>query len=440
VDQFQDQSEGTKELTKRIRELENRVAELEMEGRRLRLMLDSANDAIFVHGYTENGLPGKFFEVNKTAQTRLGYSREDLLDMSPADIDKQDPTRDLPAMIAEMIPVGERVFTVDHVTRDGREIPTEINTKLFDLDGKMAAISVARDISERLESRLELENKTRELNRRIKEIDLFRDIADLVSQKDVQLEDVLQGIANLLPQTAYNPQGVCVSVSVGDRSYFSGSLETCRKLFELDLKAGDEIVGKLVFGRSANGKSATTIDLEEEEKKLIELVAERIGRIIQRYRLLDDVEADQRQKIMEIARLEGMVGEVSVPVSLSWYGSGSLRDSASGEFEHCVDQFAQLLDKILEEQAFKRNNEVSEQIRSMAESLGFMKAGPRDVIQIYLTALKKMAASANRSRLSAYSEWGRILALELMGYLVSYYKRRAGGFRFLGETKGESQE
>jgi hypothetical protein len=76
----------------------------------------------------------------------------------------------------------------------------------------------------------------------------------------------------------------------------------------------------------------------------------------------------------------------------------------------------------------------------MAESLGFMKAGPRDVIQIYLTALKKMAASANRSRLSAYSEWGRILALELMGYLVSYYKRRAGGFRFLGETKGESQE
>jgi hypothetical protein len=204
--------------------------------------------------------------------------------------------------------------------------------------------------------------------------------------------------------------------------------------------AGNERVGHLALARIADENSSEALDLSEEEKKLIELVAERIGRIIQRYKLLDELEADQKQKVMEIARLEGIVGGIPTPVSMSWYGAGPLKDSAKDEFHRCVERFRRQLDRILEEQVYKLENDVSDDVRSMAEDLGFMKAGPRDVIQIYLTALKEMTRNATRSKAGAYSEWGRILALELMGYLVSYYQKRAGSYRLVNETMGESQD
>jgi hypothetical protein len=54
--------------------------------------------------------------------------------------------------------------------------------------------------------------------------------------------------------------------------------------------------------------------------------------------------------------------------------------------------------------------------------LGFMRCGPRDAIEIHTNALKLRIKGTPAEKAQAYLEEGRILVVELMGHLVSYYR------------------
>jgi diguanylate cyclase (GGDEF)-like protein/PAS domain S-box-containing protein len=105
-------------------------------------LFDYANDAIFIHD-----LEGHFLEVNETACKRLGYTREELLSMTPMDID----TPEFAALVSKRIEeIKQRRYTVfesAHVTKDGRVIPVELNGQLIAFNNKEAILSIARDIT-----------------------------------------------------------------------------------------------------------------------------------------------------------------------------------------------------------------------------------------------------------------------------------------------------
>jgi len=135
-----------------VRDAERRTAEKALgdNEKRYRLLFNSGNDAVFVHeGSTPEGLPGRFIEVNDIACMRLGYTREELLTMTPLDIDAPDTLPYVPRIMEQLVKQGGAIWEGVHVTRDGRRIPVEISNRLFEFDGKPAVLSTARDISER---------------------------------------------------------------------------------------------------------------------------------------------------------------------------------------------------------------------------------------------------------------------------------------------------
>jgi PAS domain S-box-containing protein len=119
---------------------------------RYQLLFNSGSDAVFVHGYTEDGGLGTFIEVNQLACERLGYTREELLKMSPADIDAPDMLPNIPELLKQLTAKGHIIFEVVHVAKDGRKIPVEINAHQFEMSGKIMELSIARDITERKRS------------------------------------------------------------------------------------------------------------------------------------------------------------------------------------------------------------------------------------------------------------------------------------------------
>jgi PAS domain S-box-containing protein len=107
-------------------------------------LFDNAGDAIFIHD-TE----GCFLEVNQVACQRLGYTREELLQMTPLDLnDPANPPR-LPERMAMLRESGRVLFDTVHRRRDGTTFPVEIAARLVDYHGQTAVLSVARDITER---------------------------------------------------------------------------------------------------------------------------------------------------------------------------------------------------------------------------------------------------------------------------------------------------
>ncbi|HRW94008.1 MAG TPA: PAS domain S-box protein, partial [Thermotogota bacterium] len=118
---------------------------------RYQLLLQNVNEAVFVHQV--DGLQvGYFLEVNDRACQLLGYTKEEFLRLNVTEIDIPEQVPKIPAILQEMMRTGRSVFQTRHRRKDGSTIPVEISARFFKLEGKDTVLSIARDISERMEA------------------------------------------------------------------------------------------------------------------------------------------------------------------------------------------------------------------------------------------------------------------------------------------------
>ena len=146
---------------------------------RYKILFGNINDAVFVHEFTEQDIPGKFMEVNDMACERLGYSREELLTMSPKDLDAPESYALVPSMMKKLKLEKHIVWEGIHLTKGGKRIPVEISNHLFEMDGKPVILATVRDITERQKSE-ELLRKSGEKYRKI-----FENVQDIFYQADI---------------------------------------------------------------------------------------------------------------------------------------------------------------------------------------------------------------------------------------------------------------
>lgn len=110
-------------------------------------LFENIRDAVFLHFLDEKTwLPGTFIEVNQVACHRLGYTKEEFMYLRPQDIDVPGKVNPL-AISEELRSQGSAIFKTKHISKDGREIPTEVNARVFEFKGRKAILSVARNIT-----------------------------------------------------------------------------------------------------------------------------------------------------------------------------------------------------------------------------------------------------------------------------------------------------
>lgn len=123
------------------RQVEKALRESEKQ---YKTLFDNAGDAIFVHD-----MEGRFLDVNQVVCERYGYSREDMLSMTPADIDSPENSQLMPERLQQLKKTGRICFEVFHLGRNGKRLPTEATVRLVEYAGQPAALCIGRDISER---------------------------------------------------------------------------------------------------------------------------------------------------------------------------------------------------------------------------------------------------------------------------------------------------
>ena len=125
---------------------EDRVRESE---EKFREIFNSANDGIHLHEMAEDGLSGKFFDVNEVACRLLQYSKEELLEMSPLDLASDHHSYPLDRIGKEIQTTGSAIFETEFRRKDGGIVPVEVNVRVVVIQGKSMVLSIVRDLTRR---------------------------------------------------------------------------------------------------------------------------------------------------------------------------------------------------------------------------------------------------------------------------------------------------
>jgi PAS domain S-box-containing protein len=133
-------------LEEQVRE---RTAELSASEEKYRALIECANDAVFIHEIKEDGMPGRFIEVNELACSQLGYSREELARLSPLELDDPRYRNRIAEAMERLLKDGHAVFETVQIAKDGRSIPVEVSTRVVEYKGTRLLFSLVRDITER---------------------------------------------------------------------------------------------------------------------------------------------------------------------------------------------------------------------------------------------------------------------------------------------------
>ena len=138
--------------------------------RRYQALVKAKSEAVFIHRFDVQGRSSNFIEVNDAACHSLGYSKAELLQMSPMDI---TPIGYKPSIeITEILKQDQCViFEAEHRTKYGKTFPVEVRTILIAANQNLV-IDFVRDISDRkaITTKLEqiafLDHLTQVANRR----------------------------------------------------------------------------------------------------------------------------------------------------------------------------------------------------------------------------------------------------------------------------------
>ncbi|MCX8160384.1 MAG: PAS domain S-box protein [Candidatus Saccharicenans sp.] len=145
-------------------------AELEASERKYRFLFNAGNDAIFVHRLTPDLHPGKFIEANELASKLTGYSKPELMELTPMDLVVPEERKLVLESNQEIIERKQRIFERTLLAKDGQRIPCEISSHFFTLNGEPTIMSIARDITERKRVEAELRAALKEKDVMLREI------------------------------------------------------------------------------------------------------------------------------------------------------------------------------------------------------------------------------------------------------------------------------
>ncbi len=125
-----------------------------------RTLLDNQKNAVFLHKFQAEGFTC-FSEVNAYAIEHYGYSREEFLNLSPADITVQAGVKKYGHTDArkKLIELGHQEIETFHIKKSGEQFPVEISTTVISLQGEKYILSTVKDISERKSLEAQLRQK-----------------------------------------------------------------------------------------------------------------------------------------------------------------------------------------------------------------------------------------------------------------------------------------
>ncbi len=126
-------------------------------------LVQQANDAIIL-----GAVDGKILEANERALALYGYTREEIAQLSMADLVPPEESDKLAQRMSDLHEGRSLLQEATHLRKDGSRVPVEVSSALIDEEGSLYAQAIVRDITERKkneEERLQFERHLQQTQR-----------------------------------------------------------------------------------------------------------------------------------------------------------------------------------------------------------------------------------------------------------------------------------
>ncbi len=119
-----------------------------------------------------------------------------------------------------------------------------------------------------------------------------------------------------------------------------------------------------------------------------------------------------------------ILAEMTNSTSSSTQAPRPLFDTVPAYFANLVASYGELLEMALERRIYSdKSVNFTERLKKLAHELGHQRASPKDLVKLHSRALQKRTEQEGQTlKHQAYIEEGRLLLLELMGYIIEYYR------------------
>ena len=279
---------------------------IEKSEERFRYILDSAPEGVTVNVF------GKVVYANQHFADMMGYTIDELLQKGVFEITSEN-CRGLVEDRTRRRALGENVpstYDVELIRKDGSFIPVEFSISRIVFNGEMASLTFIRDLSIKKEKQA-LQSKIASLHKFTHELNELKS-ADEVGKATLEiLEDYLScnflsiqlaadGYLQILSTNGAEPIGlpmpiqgkgltvraarekrtILVADTRMDPDFFQGSTESLSEL-AVPILCDGELIGVL------NAESLELNAFGEEEKTLVETMADEVGSVLKRIKILE---------------------------------------------------------------------------------------------------------------------------------------------------------
>jgi diguanylate cyclase (GGDEF)-like protein/PAS domain S-box-containing protein len=255
---------------------------------------------------------------NAAAERITGYKREELVDSSFLKLkllSAGDVLRAASLLARNVLgkSTGPDEFTLTR--KDGAAITVEILTHPVRIGNRRMVLGIARDITER--KRLE-----RRLRERTKELQALYGLAAIAEREDISLNELYQELTDILPKSWQYEDIACAKIVVGDREFRTDNFAKSPWKQSAPVRVHGAVIGTIEVTYLDERPEEDEGPFLKEERRLIDALAERLGRITER------MQADKMLRASE-ERYHTVFEETSDGLAIADATTGTILDCNS---------------------------------------------------------------------------------------------------------------
>ncbi len=263
-------------------EIDQRLKKSEMK---FRILFEQSRDASFV---SDN--EGNFVNINRSMRNLFGYSKKEFLKKN---LFKLFSSKSDAGVFKKILDENGYItrFETNLTKKDRNKIICLINSnRIFDDWNNQTGIQgIIRDITEIKGMEKERELLLHNLSVRIKELNCLFSLSNLVEKPGVQFDEILHVMVEVMRISWQYPDISCSRIIYNEREYRSKNFKITKWRQTADIFVDNEKLGIVEVYYTKKMPDIYEGPFMEEERALIDAVASRLGRYVERENAYDNL-------------------------------------------------------------------------------------------------------------------------------------------------------